>query len=76
LDLNREEEGLDLFERLELGQGQERGVQTERVVARWYRAPEIIVMQQYDERSDMWSMGCVFAELLGLLDAQKDHLNA
>eukprot|EP00826_Nyctotherus_ovalis_P065623 TRINITY_DN9650_c0_g1_i11.p1 TRINITY_DN9650_c0_g1~~TRINITY_DN9650_c0_g1_i11.p1 ORF type:complete len:435 (-),score=153.94 TRINITY_DN9650_c0_g1_i11:95-1399(-) len=34
------------------------------VVTRWYRAPEIILMQKnYGHAIDVWSAGCVFAEL-------------
>ena len=39
---------------------------TEYVVTRWYRAPEIILnASQYTKAIDVWSIGCVFAELLG-----------
>jgi len=34
------------------------------VVTRWYRAPEIEMFQEYDQAVDMWSVGCMFAELL------------
>ena len=35
------------------------------VVSRFYRPPEIILMEKnYDQKVDMWSMGCIFAELL------------
>ncbi|KAJ3192984.1 Mitogen-activated protein kinase, partial [Entophlyctis luteolus] len=34
------------------------GYMTEYVATRWYRAPEIMLI-------DMWSIGCIFAELLG-----------
>ena len=30
----------------------------------WYRAPEIILGGQYGFSSDIWSLGCIFAELL------------
>jgi serine/threonine protein kinase len=36
------------------------------VVTRWFRAPEIILTYNdkgYDSKIDMWSVGCVFAEL-------------
>lgn len=29
-----------------------------------YRAPEILLGLDYNEKSDMWSLGCIFAELL------------
>ena len=39
---------------------------TEYVVTRWYRAPEIMLAcNEYSKPSDMWSVGCIFAELLG-----------
>ena len=39
---------------------------TEYVVTRWYRAPEVMLScQEYDKPIDMWSTGCIFAELLG-----------
>jgi mitogen-activated protein kinase 1/3 len=38
---------------------------TEYVVTRWYRAPEIMLAcQEYSSAIDMWSVGCIFAELL------------
>lgn len=41
---------------------------TQHVVTRWYRAPELILLQEsYTEAIDMWSVGCIFAELLQLL---------
>ena len=38
---------------------------TKHLVTRWYRPPEIILLQEYDFKADIWSVGCVFAELLG-----------
>ena len=36
------------------------------VVTRWYRAPEIMLsVQNYDEAIDVWSVGCIFGEMLG-----------
>ena len=36
-----------------------------RVGTRWYRAPEIILLNpHYDTKVDIWSLGCIFAELL------------
>ncbi|ETN99975.1 Protein kinase domain containing protein [Reticulomyxa filosa] len=38
---------------------------TEYVVTRWYRAPEIMLgNRHYDYSVDVWSLGCVFAELI------------
>lgn len=39
---------------------------TEYVVTRWYRAPEIVLSSDtYTKAVDIWSCGCIFAELLG-----------
>lgn len=39
---------------------------TEYVVTRWYRAPELLLScDNYDTSIDIWSVGCIFAELLG-----------
>jgi serine/threonine protein kinase len=39
---------------------------TEYVVTRWYRAPEIMLAcHEYTKAIDIWSVGCIFAELLG-----------
>jgi mitogen-activated protein kinase 1/3 len=38
---------------------------TEYVVTRWYRAPEIMLgCMQYTTKVDLWSVGCIFAEML------------
>lgn len=42
------------------------GFLTEYVATRWYRAPEIILsFKGYTKAIDMWSVGCILAELLG-----------
>lgn len=44
---------------------------TSHVVTRWYRAPELILIEKnYDQKIDVWSLGCIYAELLGML---KEH---
>merc|ERR1712124_130653 len=40
---------------------------TGHVVTRWYRAPEVMLGQAYNEQIDMWSIGCIWAEMLGML---------
>lgn len=43
---------------------------TRHVVTRWYRAPEVILLEQQREwllAVDMWAVGCVLAELFGML---------
>merc|ERR1712013_321518 len=56
-------------------QGLQRGLTTH-VVTRWYRAPEVILLQQKKESMqaiDMWSVGCIFAELMQM---QRDNCGA
>ena len=37
---------------------------TGHVVTRWYRAPELILLEKdYGPAIDMWSVGCIIAEL-------------
>jgi mitogen-activated protein kinase 1/3 len=41
---------------------------SDHVVTRWYRAPELILMEKdYGPGIDMWSVGCIFAELLNMM---------
>jgi hypothetical protein len=51
---------------------------TEHVVTRWYRAPELMLSADgnYTTAIDMWSVGCIFGELLGRnpLFAGKDFM--
>lgn len=51
---------------------------TEYVATRWYRAPELMLsFNEYNEAIDMWSVGCIFAEMLGRrqLFPGKNYLN-
>lgn len=44
----------------------ERNFMTEYVVTRWYRAPELLLScDHYTAAIDVWSVGCILAELLG-----------
>ena len=39
---------------------------TQLVVTLWYRAPELLLgAKEYDGAIDLWSLGCIFGELLG-----------
>ncbi len=40
---------------------------TDYVATRWYRAPELILAHsaKYSTAIDMWSVGCIFAEMIG-----------
>ncbi|XP_028400572.1 probable cyclin-dependent serine/threonine-protein kinase DDB_G0278487 [Dendronephthya gigantea] len=41
-------------------------VMTEYVATRWYRAPELMLsLSEYSQAMDIWSVGCIFAEMLG-----------
>ncbi|CAN3363935.1 mitogen-activated protein kinase Slt2p/MPK1 [Diutina catenulata] len=45
---------------------QNAGFMTEYVATRWYRAPEIMLsFTNYTKAIDIWSVGCILAELLG-----------
>lgn len=38
---------------------------TDYVTTRWYRAPELLLSaSEYTSAVDMWSVGCIFAEML------------
>ena len=38
---------------------------TEYIATRWYRPPEVLLeWDSYDKSLDVWSIGCIFAELL------------
>jgi serine/threonine protein kinase len=39
---------------------------TQHVATRWYRAPELILRQKYTPAIDVWSIGCIFGELLNM----------
>lgn len=40
---------------------------TQHVTTRWYRAPEVILLsEKYSSAIDLWSIGCIFAELLSM----------
>ena len=41
------------------------GEMSSNMCARWYRPPEVILDRKiYDCQVDVWSLGCVFAEIL------------
>ncbi|KAF8820716.1 putative cell-cycle-associated protein kinase MAPK [Cardiosporidium cionae] len=50
---------------------------TGHVATRWYRAPELILLQEsYTEAIDVWSIGCIFAELLGMQHGSENERGA
>ena len=45
---------------------EENSMMTQYVATRWYRAPEIMLLPMaYTAAIDMWSVGCILAEMLG-----------
>jgi serine/threonine protein kinase len=43
----------------------EAGAMTDYISTRWYRAPELLLgSEDYSNSVDMWSIGCIFAEML------------
>ena len=42
-------------------------------MTRWYRAPEVILLQQYNQKIDVWSLGCILAELIRFTVGYRDH---
>ncbi|KAF8320411.1 kinase-like protein [Clavulina sp. PMI_390] len=49
-----------------VGAANQGGFMTEYVATRWYRAPEIMLsFANYSTAIDVWSIGCILAELLG-----------
>ena len=45
------------------------------MVARWYRPPEIILLEPYyDTKVDIWSLGCIFAELAYIWDDPENDM--
>jgi len=45
---------------------EEKNVLTDYVATRWYKAPEILLgSNNYSKGVDMWSIGCILAELIG-----------
>lgn len=42
---------------------------------RWYRAPEVILLDDYNNKVDIWSTGCIFAELLRFTNIYQNGSN-
>lgn len=41
---------------------------TGHIVTRWYRAPELILLEKdYGEAIDVWAVGCIMAELISMM---------
>ena len=47
------------------------------IIPRFYRPPEIILLEKvYNQKVDVWSLGCVFAELLHWYEQQQNPVQA
>ena len=72
--MTTEENKNDMKSRLLATKDQRKNMKREltgHVVTRWYRAPEIILLEKdYGPAIDIWAVGCIFAELLGMM---KEH---
>lgn len=61
---SRTETAIDLLNKRESRITKQRDL-SNHVVSRWYRAPEIILVEkQYDTSIDMWSVGCILSEMI------------
>ena len=46
------------------------------IATRWYRAPEVILCEDiYDFKIDMWSVGCMLAELMSCSNKNNNNLH-
>lgn len=46
--------------------GKKKNILTEYIATRWYRPPEVLLSWcKYKKSVDLWSVGCIFAEMLG-----------
>ncbi|KAK8812182.1 hypothetical protein WA158_007416 [Blastocystis sp. Blastoise] len=45
------------------------------VYTRWYRAPELLLLRPYNEKIDIWGVGCIFAELLQMMKGNCTNYN-
>ncbi len=56
---------LGLARTIEAKDSEEDQIFTEEVATRWYRAPEVLLgSQSYGPPADVWSIGCILAEML------------
>ena len=56
---------LGLARTIEAKVSEEDQIFTEEVATRWYRAPEVLLgSQSYGPPADVWSIGCILAEML------------
>ncbi|KAA0168644.1 hypothetical protein FNF28_02384 [Cafeteria roenbergensis] len=66
---NAAAKGADSVADASAGSARRRRNLTRHVVTRWYRSPELILLLDYSTAVDMWSAGCIFAELLQMVPA-------
>lgn len=70
-EAKKEKDKKDIRARLVKTKNQRKNMKREltgHVVTRWYRAPELILLEKdYGPPIDVWSVGCIFGELLGMM---------
>jgi mitogen-activated protein kinase 1/3 len=70
-EVKKEKDKKDIRARLVKTKNQRKNMKREltgHVVTRWYRAPELILLEKdYGPPIDVWSVGCIFGELLGMM---------
>lgn len=77
---HREDEGAPLDPNTEASHpvvpatAKQKRIMTKHVVTRWYRAPEVILKQpKQTGQLDVWSVACIYAELLQMLEGNNFH---
>ena len=69
--LNEEEKKKDMTKLLMKTKDMRKNMKREltgHVVTRWYRAPELILLEKdYGSAIDIWAVGCIFGELLSMM---------
>jgi mitogen-activated protein kinase 1/3 len=70
-EVKKEKDKKDICNKLVRTKNQRKNMKREltgHVVTRWYRAPELILLEKdYGPPIDVWSVGCIFGELLGMM---------
>jgi serine/threonine protein kinase len=75
--LSPEKDRINIIERLKNTRKERKKMKRElspHVVTRWYRSPELILMEKdYGKKIDVWSLGVIFAEMIKMNENNPDH---